>query len=110
MSKIFPQPLRTKIQPRRILPINRRTSAVLVATVSAADKARCELLWLVVMIFPGHVKTRWLVKFYRAKQQAIDQNVQQSLLVPSAFGGKSGYSVRRHQCPLFDLKRTSADQ
>jgi hypothetical protein len=68
MSKIFPQPLRTKIQPRRILPINRRTSAVLAATVSAADKARCELLWMLVMIFPGQVKTLWLVKFYQAKQ------------------------------------------
>src|SRR5262249_38082962 len=71
MSKIFPQPLRTKIQPRRILPIGRRTSAVLAATISTADKARCEVC-LVDMIFPGHVEALGQCIFIRRNNTCFD--------------------------------------
>src|SRR4029434_2475031 len=71
MSKIFPQPLRTKIQPRRILPIRRRRSAVLAATLSPADNARCELLCMVDMIVPDHVEAL-SVNFVRRNNTRID--------------------------------------
>src|SRR5262245_28161205 len=109
MSKIFPQPLRTKIQPRRILPINRRTSAVLVARVSAADKARCELLWMVVMIFPGHVKTLWLVKALSGETTRLSSKTYDGrclfhlLLRVKADIAFDGTNV------CFDPKGTSAD-
>jgi len=62
------------------------------------------------MIFPGHVKTLWLVKFYRAKTTRLSTKTYDSrCLFPLLSGVRADIAFDGTNV-CFDPKRTSADQ